>query len=107
MTRKKYIKILMSLGVQRNEANLLADHWRQTKGGYTDIREYLMPSLILFGMRCGLIARTIVDKVANGIILCMGNIEDLNREIDNLSGVISMCLGEATEGIEQNDEFDL
>lgn len=107
MTRKKYIKVLMSLGAQRNEANRLAEYQRLQHGSYTDIRTDGWPSLHLFGLRCGLIARTIVDKVANGIILCMGNIEDLNREIDNLSGVISMGLGEATEGIEQNEEFDL
>lgn len=92
MTRKKYIKVLMSLGVQRNEAQRLAEYQLQQHGSYTDIRTDGLPSLHLLGMRCGLIARTIVDKVANGIIL---------------SGVISMGLGEATEGIEQNDEFDL
>lgn len=107
MTRKKYIKVLMSLGVQRNEAHQMAAYQRQQHGSYTDIRADGLPSLHLFGIRCALIARIIVDKVVNGIILCGENIEDLNRELDNLSGVISMGLGEAAEGIEQNEEFDL
>ena len=83
MTRKKYIKILMSLGVQRNEANLLADHWRQTKGGYTDLREYLMPSLILFGMRCGIQ----MEKVYRFI-------RDCSKSIDKIVDILSAQAGD-------------
>ena len=38
MTRKKYIKVLMSLDAQRNEANRLAEYQRLQHGSYTDIR---------------------------------------------------------------------
>lgn len=91
MTRKKYIKILMSLGVQRNEENLLADHWRQTKGGYTDIREYLMPSLILFGMRCGIQ----MEKVYRFI-------RDCSKNIDKIVDILS-----AQAGDDGDAEYDL
>lgn len=103
MTRKKYIKILMSLGVQRNEAHRMAAYQRQQHGSYTDIRADRFPSVHLFGIRCALIARTIVDNVTVAVMRCSASMVDLGREIDTLSGIIE----EATEGIEQNEEFDL
>lgn len=103
MTRKKYIKVLMSLGVQRNEANRMAEYQRLQRGSYTDIRADGLPSLHLFGIRCALIAQKIVENVTAAAILCSTSMVDLCREIDTLSGIID----EATEGIEQNEEFDL
>ena len=103
MTRKKYIKVLMSLGVQRNEANRMAEYQRLQRGSYTDIRADGLPSLHLFDIRCALIAQKIVGKVTAAAILCSTSMVDLAQEIDTLSGII----GEAAEGIEQNEEFDL
>lgn len=102
MTRKKYIKVLMSLGVQRNEANRLSGQ-RLQRGSYTDIRADGLPSLHLFGIRCALIAQKIVENVTAAAILCSTSMVDLAQEIGMLSGIID----EATEGIEQNEEFDL
>ena len=103
MTRKKYIKILMSLGAQRNEANRLAEYQRLQHGSYTDIRTDGWPSLHLFGLRCAVIEQKIVEKVTDAVMRCSTSMVDLGREIDTLSGIID----EATEGIEQNEEFDL
>lgn len=38
MTRKRYIKLLMSVGVQRNEAEELADFERKREKVYKDFR---------------------------------------------------------------------
>ena len=103
MTRKKYIKVLMSLGAQRNEANRMAEYKRLQHGSYTDIRTDGWPSLHLFGLRCAVIAQMFVDKVTDAVMRCSTSMVDLGREIDTLSGIIE----EATEGIEQNEEFDL
>lgn len=103
MTRKKYIKVLMSLGAQRNGANRMAEYQRLQRGSYTDIRADGLPSLHLFGIRCALIAQKIVENVTDAVMRCSTSMVDLGREIDTLSGIID----EATEGIEQNEEFDL
>lgn len=103
MTRKKYIKVLMSLGVQRNEAHRMAAYQRQQHGSYTDIRADGLPSLHLFGIRCALIARTIVDKVTDAVILCSTNMVDLDQEIGMLSGII----GEAAGRMEKDEEFEI
>ena len=68
MTRKKYIKVLMSLGAQRNEANRLAEYQRLQHGSYTDIRTDGWPSLHLFGLRCAVIAQKIVEKVTDAVM---------------------------------------
>ena len=103
MTRKKYIKILMSLGAQRNEANRLAEYQRLQHGSYTDIRTDGWPSLHLFCMRCGIIARQIVDKVTTGILLCGNSIVELEKEIDNFAELIEETAG--AKGDEE-DETD-
>ena len=103
MTRKKYIKVMMSLGAQRNEANRLAEYQRLQHGSYTDIRTDGWPSLHLFGLRCAVIAQKIVEKVTDAVMRCSTSMVDLGREIDTLSGITD----EATEWIEQNEEFDL
>jgi hypothetical protein len=93
MTRKKYIKVLMSLGVQRNEAHRMAEYQRQQNGSYTDIRADGWPGLHLMGMRCGIIARRIVDKVTTGILLCSNTIADLGKELDDFAELIGETAG--------------
>lgn len=68
MTRKKYIKVLMSMGAQRNEANRLAEYQRLQHGSYTDIRIDGWTSLHLFGLRCAVIAQKIVEKVTDAVM---------------------------------------
>lgn len=93
MTRKKYIKVLMSLGVQGNEAHRMAEYQRQQNGRYTDIRADGCPGLHLFGMRCGIVARQIVEKVTTGILLCGNSIVELEKEIDNFAELIGGTAG--------------
>ena len=103
MTRKKYIKVLMSLGVQRNEANRLAEYQRLQHGSYTDIRTDGWPGLYLFGMRCAVIAQKIVEKVTDAVMRCSMSMVDMAQEIGMLSGII----GEAAGRMEKDEEFEI
>ena len=45
------------------------------------------------GMRCGIIARRIVDKVTTGILLCSNTIADLGKELDDFAELIGETAG--------------
>lgn len=45
------------------------------------------------GMRCGIIARQIVEKVTTGILLCGNSIVELEKEIDNFAELIGGTAG--------------
>ena len=52
ITRKRFIKLLMSAGYQRNEANKIAKEVREEKGKYT-ILDFCIKSKEMEDQKCG------------------------------------------------------
>ena len=52
ITRKRFIKLLMSIGYQRNEANKIAQEIHREKGKYT-ILDFMQKSKEMEDQKCG------------------------------------------------------
>lgn len=76
MTRKRYIKLLMSRGFSRNEANAVAQRALQIQGSYSAAAKYIRPKIkfVVEGL----------EEFQDALFRVSASMEDLARAVQEL-----------------------
>lgn len=76
MTRKRYVKLLMSRGFSRNEANAVAQRALQIQGSYSAAAKYIRPKIkfVVEGL----------EEVQDALFRASASMEDLARALQEL-----------------------
>ena len=77
MTRKRYVKLLMSRGFSRNEANAVAQRALQIQGSYSAAAKYIRPKIkfVVEGL----------EEFQDALFRVSASMEDLARAVQELS----------------------
>ena len=76
MTRKRYVKLLMSRGFSRNEANAVAQRTLQIQGSYSAAAKYIRPKIkfVVEGL----------EEFQDALFRVSASMEDLARAVQEL-----------------------
>ena len=76
MTRKRYVKLLMSRGSSRNEANAVAQRALQIQGSYSAAAKYIRPKIkfVVEGL----------EEFQDALFRVSASMEDLARAVQEL-----------------------
>ncbi len=76
MTRKRYVKLLMSRGFSRNEANAVAQRALQIQGSYSAAAKYIRPKIkfVVEGL----------EEFQDALFRVSASMEDLARAVQEL-----------------------
>lgn len=76
MTRKRYVKLLMSRGFSRNEANAVAQRALQIQGSYSAVAKYIRPKIkfVVEGL----------EEFQDALFRVSASMEDLARAVQEL-----------------------
>lgn len=76
MTRKRYVKLLMSRGFSRNEANAVAQRALQIQGSYSAAAKYIRPKIkfVVEGL----------EEFQDALFRVSASMEDLARAVQDL-----------------------